>query len=320
VELGRFLFFDPRASGDGSLACASCHDPNTGWADGLPLSPAYPASLYFRNTPTVLNTAYQKRFYWDGRLADLPTLVRDSLTEAHFMNVDGRLLEERWMQIPEYRERFEKAFGGEPSFGRTLDAMAAFVRTLTSRNVPLDRYLAGDRDALSPEGRHGLELFQGKAGCMQCHNGPLLSDGSFHNLGVPDNREIVTDPLRRVTLRRFFKTLGVPAYHTLAVDVGLHAITNRPGDWGKFRTPSLREVARTAPYMHNGMLATLGDVVAFYNAGGGQAPNKDARLKPLGLTDMEQQALVKFLESLSGDPVTVEPPTLPEYQVWKLGR
>jgi hypothetical protein len=120
------------------------------------------------------------------------------------------------------------------------------VRTLASRNVSLDRYLAAERQALSPEARHGLELFQGKVGCVQYHNGPLLSDGGFSNLGLPDNGDIVRDSLRRVTLRRFYKTLGVPAYHTLETDVELYVITTRPEDRGKFRTPSLREVAHTA--------------------------------------------------------------------------
>ncbi|MFQ5692571.1 MAG: cytochrome-c peroxidase, partial [Nitrospinota bacterium] len=146
VELGRYLFFDPRLSGDGGISCSTCHQPKKGWGDGLPLSRGYPGSEYFRNAQTLLNAAYQKRLYWDGRMSgeDLPTLVRDHLTEAHFMQVDGRLFPERLKQIPRYVRMFQKAFGSEPTFGGTLKALAAFVRTVVSRNVPFDRYLKGD--------------------------------------------------------------------------------------------------------------------------------------------------------------------------------
>ena len=322
VELGRYLFFEPRLSGDGSLSCDSCHDPAAGWGDGKALSAGYPGSEYFRNAQTLLNAAYYKRSYWDGRLAasDLPTVVRDHLTEAHFMQVDGRLLAERLKQVPEYVDRFQTAFGGEPTFGRTLNAITAFLRTLTSRNAPIDRYVKGDAGALSAEAREGLALFQGKAGCVQCHAGPLLSDQGSHALGVPENPDVFANPLRHITFRRFFRTLGAPNAERYREDPGLYGVTKDLRDWGKFRTPSLREVARTAPYMHNGTLATLEAVVDFYDQGGGPPRNKSPLLRPLGLGANEKRALVEFLKSLSGDPLVIERPDLPDYQPRKLGQ
>lgn len=323
VELGRLLFFDERLSGDGGLACAYCHQPEKGWGDGQPLSEGYPGSPYFRNAPTLLNAAFQKQLYWDGRLsgADLPTIVRDHLTEAHFMNADGRLLQERMKQVPEYVEMFVRAFGkDDPSFGKILNALAAFEQTLVSRNVPFDRYLKGDQGALSAEARQGLALFTGKAGCLQCHNGPLLSDGQYHALGVPENPRIIEEPERHITLRRFNRTLGVPNAVNLREDVGRYAVTKERKDWKTFRTPTLRELRDTAPYMHNGALATLADVVEFYNRGGGSGTPKSPLLKPLGLTEAEKRALVAFLESLSGDPLVIEwPKALPDYKVRRFG-
>jgi len=322
AELGKYLFFDPRLSGDGGVSCDTCHDPATGWGDGKALSTGYPGSEYFRNAQTLLNAASYKRNYWDGRMArsDLPTLVRDHLTEAHFMQADGRLISERLKQVPEYVEMFQKAFGGEPSFGRTLNAVAAFLKTITSRNAPIDRYLKGDAAALSAEARDGLALFEGKAGCTQCHTGALLSDEKFHALGVPENPDLFANPLRHITFRRFFRTLGAPNAQNYREDPGLYGVTKENADWGKFRTPSLREVSRTAPYMHNGSLATLEDVVAFYDRGGGPHRNKSPLLKSLGLTAAETRALVEFLKSLAGDPVVIERPELPEYKPRKLGQ
>lgn len=321
AELGRYLFFDPRMSGDGGISCATCHQPARGWGDGQALSAGYPGSKYFRNAQTLLNAAYNKRVFWDGRLsgADLPTLVRDHLTEAHFMLVDGRLFPERLKQVPSYVKMFQEAYGGEPSFGGALKAISAFLHTIASKNVPFDNYLKSDKKALSAEAQKGLALFKGKAGCAGCHNGALLSDGGFHALGVPENEQIFKDPLRHITFRRFNKVIGVPNFMNLRADPGLYVVTKQESDRGKFRTPTLREVARTAPYMHNGAFAALEDVVAFYDKGGGSGPNKSARLKPLGLSADERKALVEFLMSLSGETVSAEAPKIPDYELRKLG-
>lgn len=321
VELGRKLFFDPRLSGDATVACVNCHDPETGWADGLALSRGYPGSLYFRNAPTVINATHGRYLFWDGRLpaSDLPTLVRDHIAEAHFMQADGRLVIERLRQVPAYERGFQVAFGGEPTYGRILNAVSAYLRTLRSRNVPFDRYLRGDNNAISAAAQRGVELFQGKAGCVQCHNGPMLSDGGFHNLGLPPSEEIFSTPERHITFRRFFKTIGVAQYATLRKDVGRFAVTKRARDLGRFRTPTLRELEHTAPYMHDGSLATLAEVVEFYNRGGGPAEGKDPLLRPLGLTAKEKRDLVEFLKTLSGDPLLPGRVPLGAYQLRRLG-
>ncbi len=320
AELGRRLFFDVRLSGDASLSCAECHSPEKGFTDGKPLSDAYPGGLGFRNTPSVVNASHRKVLYWDGRLADLADLVRDHITDAQFMNADGRLVIERLRQIPEYEDGFKKAFGGEPTFGRILNAVAAFLQTLVSKDDPLDRHLRGDRKALSPAARRGLALFSGRAGCTRCHSGPLLTDDGFHRLGVPGSPEIFTDPLRSITFRRFFKVLGTPGYQMLRDDVGLYAVTKRDQDRGKFRTPSLREVGKRSAFMHNGALGSLEEVVTFYDAGGRRAPDKDALLSPLGLSKSERSDLVAFLRSLQSKKVAAEEPTPPSYQARTLGK
>lgn len=321
--LGKQLFFDTRLSGDRAISCASCHIPDKGWADGKALSDGYPGTKYFRNTPTLLNVGTNyTRLDWDGRFtsSDMDSLVRDRLTESHFGMADGRLVIERIKQVPEYEAFFQAAYKGEPTFGRILNAVTAFVKSLKTEPNAYDRYVAGDKDALSQEALRGAVLFNGKANCAVCHAGSNLTDGQFHNLGLPQNPDILNDPLRIITLRKFLRTHGVPSYQFIGDDPGRYVITQRPEDWGRFRTPTLREVARTAPYMHNGMFATLDEVVAFYNAGGGDHKNKSAELKPLGLTAEEQKDLVAFLKSLSGKEPSFDPPVELEYRLRPLGQ
>lgn len=321
INLGRRLFFDNRLSGDATISCATCHDPKKNWTDGLALSNGYPGTLYFRNTPTVINAGLGRYLYWDGRLptSDLATLVRDHISEAHFFQADGRLVIERLRQVPEYEQGFKSAFGGEPTYGRILDAVAAFVSSLQSTDVPFDNFLNGDSTAISDAAKRGLELFGGKAGCLQCHNGPMLSDTRFHSLGLETNQDIFKSPLRHITFRRYFRMLGVTEFSQLRQDIGLGAVTKQRSDRERFRTPTLREVAGTAPYMHGGQLATLGDVVKFYNSGGGPRTTRASELKPLGLTDAEQADLVEFLKTLSGKPIEIKPGAQPDYQLRIVG-
>lgn len=320
VELGKLLFFDPRLSGDATVSCSTCHQPDKAWTDGLALSQGYPGTLYFRNTPTVANVVHSRYVYWDGRLpaADLPTVVRDHISEAHFMQADGRLVIERMRQVSEYEQRFQEIFDGEPTYGRILDVVAEFVKSLVSTNVPLDQHLAGE-DALTEQQLSGLELFRGKAGCIECHHGPMLSDHQHHGLGVPTNDDIFASPERHITMRRFLRTLGVSEYAKVRRDVGRFCVTKQPDDVGLFRTPTLREVSRTAPYMHGGTLATLEDVIAFYNQGCGKDEDGNPLRAPLGLNDEESAALVAFLKSLSGDLPEIEPPELPPYGLRTIG-
>ena len=243
-DLGRKLFFDPRLSGDATVSCATCHKPEMAFTDGLPLSAGYPGTQYFRNTPTILNAAQQDYLYWDGRLAadDLPALIRDHIAEAHFMQLDGRLLIERMRQVPRYVQDFDTAFGGEPTYGRVLAAIAAYVRSLSTGESPLDRYLRGDTAAISESAQRGKALFEGAAGCIDCHYGPMLTDNMFHDLGLTPNPNIVDQPLRHITLRRFMRMMGVSGVVDLRVDEGRFAVTKQVEDKGRFRTPSLREV------------------------------------------------------------------------------
>lgn len=315
VLLGKYLFFDPRLSADASISCASCHQPDKAWTDGKALSDGYPGTLYFRNTPTLYNLTYAPYAYWDGRLEganDMGTVVRDHITEAHFFQADGRLVVERLKQTPEYVQLFNDAYEKGPSFGRMLNAVSAYVLSLNSGASPYDRFTTGNASALSPEAQAGLELFNGKANCVACHSGATFSDYNFYNLGVPENPEIFNDPLRHITFRRFFRTLGLPNYRNTFTDVGLLAVTQDEADRGAFRTAPLRENSLTAPYMHNGMFATLEDVVRFYNAGTASTP-------PLGLSDAEILQIVAFLESLTGEQPTVEPLEIPGYQLRNLG-
>lgn len=318
AELGRYLFFDVRLSGDAALSCASCHDPKKGWTDGQPLGKAYPASEGFRNTPTILNAALKKRFMWDGRLdgSDMGTLVRDMITEAHTMNMDSRLMQERLKQVPEYVAMWQKFRKDDINGMRVYGVVGEFVKSVVSRNAPIDRFLKGEAGALTQEQKQGHALFKGKAGCVACHNGPLGSDGNLHRTGVPENPGVTAEPLRHITMLRHYSTSGMPNYMNTHTDVGAYAITKAERDRGKFATPSLRDLKYTAPYMHNGVFGTLAEVVDFYDRGGGVG----AEVKPLSLSAGEKKALLAFLDALSGEPVTMDAPTMPAYKPRTFGK
>jgi cytochrome c peroxidase len=318
ADLGSLLFFDKRLSGNNATSCSTCHLPDEAWTDAEALSTGYTSVEYFRNTPTLLNASQMTLLDWDGRFdgSDMATVVRDHIAEAHFMNLDGRLLVERMLQVPVYAESFERLFGGKASYGKVLDSLAAFVATLESTDNPYLHFKAGNEDALTTQETAGLELFEGKAGCSSCHNGDLLTDGGLHVTGVPANPEVFGNTDRHITFRRFFKQFGVGEFAELRSDPGRFALTHEEADRGSFRTPSLLEVARTAPYMHNGIMETLDDVVRFYNGGGGDTPNKDALLQPLNLTENEIGSLVAFLRSLGSDESPFDVTTeLPPYEV-----
>lgn len=299
--LGKRLFFDKRLSGDAALSCASCHQPENGFTDGLALSDAYPGSKGFRNTPTLINTALAANWFHDGRLGtNLNDVTRESITEDYMMNMDMRLMQERVKQDPLYVEMFEEAGYGEPSNGSIRKAIPEYLATLTSRGAPFD---SGE---MSDAATRGYALFTGKAGCIACHDGPRLTDDQAHNIGIAENPEIWSDPMRHMTYAAFASFMGVENYMNVRRDVGAQIIRHPSdgSDVGKFNTPTLRELKYTAPYMHNGTFDSLFEVVAFYNAGGGQDENLDPLIKPLGLTFAEQKDIVVFLEALSGDPLT----------------
>jgi cytochrome c peroxidase len=312
AELGKKLFFDRRLSGDGTMNCATCHDPENGYADGQAISLSYPTTRNWRNAPGLLNAAYRKALFWDGRAGSLEEQALFPMMSPFEMNRNLDYLEEVLQTVPEYAEAFRKIFGGEITRRRVAMAIAAFERTLVSRDTPLDRYLRGEKDALTPRQRAGFELFTGKAGCAGCHVGETLSDGRFHNLGVPEDPKDKADPRVLATARFVGKVSGYPEYRTLAEDPGRFLVTKIPGEWKAFATPPLREVASTAPYMHNGALPTLDAVIDFFDRGGGGDPGKSPLLSPLGLSKEEKEALKEFLVGgLSGPIPKVSPPRLP---------
>ncbi|MBI3982114.1 MAG: cytochrome-c peroxidase [Gemmatimonadetes bacterium] len=277
VELGRRLFLDKQLSRDNSVACASCHIPERGFTDGRPVAIGVGGAVGRRNAPTLLNRAYGRAFFWDGRAATLeqqallPMVTATELANTHEEIV--RRLEER----PPYVRRFTRAFGTDQiTIERVAEAIANFERTLVSGDSPFDRYdVLRDTMALSPLARQGLELFRGRANCVVCHDGLLFTDEQFHNTGV--------------------------AWRDGAVaDSGRFAVTRRWEDLGAFKTPALRDVALTAPYMHDGSVGTLEEVVDFYDRGGRPNPHLDAAIGPLNLTPDQKGALVEFLKSLTG--------------------
>lgn len=298
AALGKRLFFDPRLSGDTELSCASCHQPELGFTDGQALSDAYSGSLHFRNVPTLINSAKRAAWFHDGRIGtNLNDVTRESITETYSMNMDMRLMQERIKQDPVYVEMFEAAGFGEPSNGGVRNAIPEYLKTLISRGAPFD---TGE---MSDEAKAGYELFNA-SGCNSCHSGERFTDDLPHNIGVGDNPDIWATPERHITFVTMMKFLGVENYMNLRADPGAYIRTHTADTFGTFMTPTLRELTYTAPYMHNGTLATLEDVVAFYNAGGGDDENKDPRIKPLNLNETEQAQLVAFLKALSGEPLT----------------
>jgi cytochrome c peroxidase len=315
AELGRMLFFDTRLSGDDSISCATCHSPETGWTTRLPLSDGYSNTPYFRNAPSLLNVSRREALHWDARLdgADLGTASRDGIVEAHFMNADSRLVQERLKQVPEYLAMFQDAYGGEPYGGRIYGALGEFMKTLHTEGAPFQAHLGGDADALSDAARRGLALFQGKADCAACHSGATLADGEVHATGVPDHPRLALEADRQITMLRYYSTFGVPNYMNRRADIGFEAVSKVAGDFRKFATPSLWDVGQTAPYMHSGVFETLDEVVDFYDRGGGATPNKSELIRPLGLTREERADIVAFLEALTGIAPDTTVPALPDY-------
>ena len=323
TELGKMLFWDSRLGGDASSPCQVCHEPGKGWGDGGEISRGYPGTQHWRNSQTILNSAYYNKIFWEGSVTSLEGQAPSAAEGNVAGNGDPSLMEMRMRFIPEYVSRFKKVFGDEwPRMFHAYQAIAAFERTIVSdaKQVPFDRYAKGDKTALSENAQRGMALYNGKAGCVQCHNGPLASDQKFYALGVPENEVFKTEPLYQITHRweHYQKGVQEKDYRGADRDLGLYYITKNPKDINKFRTPSLRELKYTAPFMHDGIFYTLDEVVDFYNNGGGEGPNKSPLIKPLGLSDEEKKDLVAFLESLSMDkPLLMDPPKLPPYAVMK---
>ena len=314
AELGKRLFYDARLSGDTSLSCSSCHLADKAFADGEALSQAYSGGAHFRNSPGLANVGYRAAWLHDGKLGtNLNDVAREMITETFLMNMDMRIMQERFKQDPVYVDMFAAADYGEPSNGGARNALHEFMKTIISRNAPVD---TGE---MSESALRGQVLFQGKGQCATCHSGERFTDDRPHNIGVPNNPEIWSDPMRHSVFVTYAKFMGVENYMNIREDLGAYVRTHQEDTKRSFLTPSLRELTYTAPYMHNGMIATLQDVVEFYDGGGGEDVNKDRILQPLGLISGEKDDLVAFLQALSGDSFDTEAYVWPDadfgYQV-----
>lgn len=283
VALGKALFFDPRLSGSNWISCATCHNPAMGWSDGLPTAIGHNMTVLGRATPTILNAAYNRKQMWDGRFRSLEQQALGPMQADLEMNQDLDELVAELNAIPGYVEMFKAAYGNEGITPDTVaKAIATFERTAISTEAPFDRYIKGDYKAISASAKRGFELFEGKAKCTACHQGYNFVDDGFHNIGLPDSK----DPGR-------YKIVKVAVLQ------------------GAFKTPTLRDVALTAPYMHNGVYKTLEEVVEHYNEGGKSDGNIDPNMKPLHLTEQEKMDLVAFMKTLTGKRHDITIPALP---------
>ena len=319
IEFGKILFWDGRMGGDGSTSCTACQEPSLGCDVEDKISFGYPGTTHWRNSQTIVNSAYYGKLFWTGSSKSLESQEKSTAGGAVSGNGENDMMEARLAFIPEGREQFKEVFGDEwPKISNAWKAIAAFERTIVQTDTPFDNYLRGDDRALTDQQKRGLELFRGKGECVECHNGPLLTDQKYYNLGVPQLDRWSDDGLSQITFRYelYAKGSTEEMYRKTKDDPGFHFRTKEKSDKRKFRTPSLRYTKYTEPYMHNGMLETLRDVVEFYNAGGATnefSKNKSPLLKSLGLSDQEVDDLVSFLECLSGDEILMDAPEMPDY-------
>lgn len=287
VKLGEQLYFDGRLSKNNAISCAFCHLPTAGFADPRQVSVGVGGKRGSRNAPTVFNTAFNPVQFWDGRAASLeeqalgPIQNPIEMAETH-ENVVAKL-----QKIKGYREQFQAVFGTDVTIEGIVNAIAAYERTVISQDSPFDKYVAGDAKAMDQAAVRGLALFKGKARCILCHNGSNFTDNRFHNLGVPQ--------------------AGPPKE-----DLGRYYVTQLEGDKGAFKTPTLRSITETAPYMHNGAFSTLAEVIEFLDKGGEPNPHLSPLMKPLGLTMDEKADLLALLKALKGEEIPFEMPELPE--------
>lgn len=300
VILGKMLFFDPKLSKSSQVSCSSCHDPEMGWADRRRVALGNDHLQGNRNTISLYNIAERQSFFWDGRAKTLEEQAAGPLSAHHEMAMDVKTLPAKIQAVKGYKELFKKAFGTDKvTYDKIVQAIADFQKTIKSQPSRFDRFLEGKYNAMSDEEIYGMHIFRTKARCMNCHNGQYLTDESFHNIGLT-------------------------YYKKKYQDLGLYEITKKTEDVGKFRTPQLRDLMLTQPWMHNGLFNDLEGVVNLYNSGMHQIdpspekkqldamyPMTDPLLKPLHLTKEETKALVTFLEALSGTKYKMRRPEFP---------
>jgi cytochrome c peroxidase len=326
-ELGYLVFFDPKLAGDPSLACSDCHDPKQGWSFADATSKGYPGSVHFRASQSVVNSGYLNYLFWQATATSLEAQAPQAAGGAQSGNGSRDVMETRLRFSPEYVKRFKEVYGTEwPLIRDAWRSMAAFERWLSQTNTPFDRYLKGEEDAISAKAKKGLDLFVGKANCIECHNGPMLVDQKFYNIGVPQPAEYLESGMHQTGLRFRSINKGVDEklYRALNDDLIYYFNTKRKQDMGKSRSAPLRYIEFTAPYFHNGAAYTLEEVIDFYDRGGDDnqwsKPNafnpcgtKTKILKPLNLTDDEKEALVEFLLTLDDGEIELPVPEVPNY-------
>jgi cytochrome c peroxidase len=286
IELGKMLFFDKRLSRDGTISCATCHDPNMAWADHETTSKGIGGQVGQRNAPTVLNAAYAKLQFWDGRAATLEAQALAPIENSVEMGHRLPAIIHNLSKLEDYRRRFQTVFGTHVTNEGVAKAIAAFERTIVSGNSPYDRFLAGEQKAMTEAQQRGMQLFEEH--CATCHAPPIFSNYRFYNAGVGTGK-------RRP-------------------DPGRQEVTKKPSDFAKFRVPALRDVANTAPYFHDGSAATLDDAVALMADGGVDNPRLSPQIKAIRdakLTAQDREDLFDFLKSLSGEYPVIQPPKLP---------
>ncbi|WP_240009264.1 cytochrome-c peroxidase [Leptospira sanjuanensis] len=284
ILLGKTLFFDPILSGSNWISCATCHNPGLGWSDGLKTAVGHNMKVLGKNTPTILNGAFGNKMFWDGRADNLEAQALGPIASPDEMNqnLDEAVLELK--NIQKYKDLFAKAYPGEEISANTIaKAIANFERTIISTDSPFDRWKKGETNAISKSAQSGFALFNGKANCASCHQGEHFTDNGFHNIGLKSNRK----------------------------DVGRFKIVPVKSMKGAFKTPTLRDVDFTGPYMHDGSYATLEEVVEHYDRGGDETSNLDPNMAPLKLNFQEKADLVAFMKSLTGKKRIVSIPELP---------
>ena len=300
VILGKMLFFDPKLSQSNQISCSSCHDPEMGWSDRRRVALGNNHLLGNRNTMSLYNIAERQSFFWDGRAKTLEEQASGPLGAHHEMAMDVKTLPAKIQAVKGYTQLFKNAYGDDKvTYDRIVKAIADFQKTIKSQPSRFDKFLEGKHNALTDEEIYGMHVFRTKARCMNCHNGQYLTDESFHNIGLT-------------------------YYKRKYEDLGLYNVTKKPEDIGKFKTPQLRDLLLTQPWMHNGLFGDLEGVVNIYDSGmhmmdptpekkqlDPNYPSADPLLKPLKLTPQEKKALVAFLESLSGTKFKMRRPEFP---------
>lgn len=288
IELGKQLFFDKRLSADNSISCASCHDPNKGWSNGEQFATGVAGKIGGRSSPSIINAAYNRFQFWDGREPSLEAQALGPIQNPIEMKMKLGDVVTRLNKIDGYRKQFQAVFKKDATSEGIAKAIASYERTILSGDAPYDRFQAGDKSALTAAAQRGMKLFFGKAHCSACHTGPNFTDGGFHNVGVSIKAK---EP-----------------------DLGRTVVSNLVEDRGSFKTPTLREIARNAPYMHDGSIKTLEEVIEHYNKGGVENDQLDEEIYPLRLTKTEVADLATFLkEGLSSKSYPLhKPPKLPK--------